>query len=300
MLSSRGPSARRRRGFAVAGVVTTLVLGGVAKADYVPGEPPAVDPGRPVFAGAANPVPPEPVAYDPAKNMMQAIYDADSAAGGGSYWFDSILQRPFSSAAGETTLLTRGRGLYMYTHAPGTLGFAGGYAYRERPTGSSHSLYTVAMAGTALAEATAQRVQYPSYFQSAFTGTDVSVAEKKFITYDNTAVTELTVTNTGTAPVAKTVTVSSPVATTGAGDELTGSVTIRYGLTTVTPRLSADGFTVSGSTLTRTLNLDPGASASFKVQMGMLASELPGSASEYARYKAYDNDTAWKTQMAEY
>src|SRR3954451_2740422 len=196
--------ARRRRRFVVAGVVTTLALGGVAKADYVPGEPPAVDPGTPVFAGLDHPVPAEPVAYDPAKNMMQAIYDADSAAGGTSYWFDSILQRPFSNAAGETTLFTRGRALYMYTHTPGTLGFAGGYAYRERPTGASQSLYTVAMTGTTLAEATAQRVQYPSYFQSAFTGADVSVAEKKFITYDNTAVTQLTVTNTGTAPVAKT------------------------------------------------------------------------------------------------
>src|SRR4051812_25675993 len=69
----RGTSVRRREGFVVAGVVTTLVLGGVAKADYVPGEPPAVDPGTPVFAGSANPVPAEPVAYDPAKNMMQAI-----------------------------------------------------------------------------------------------------------------------------------------------------------------------------------------------------------------------------------
>src|SRR3954462_5890863 len=180
-MSRRGREGRRRRGFVAAGMATTLLMGGVAKADYVPGEPPAVDPGTPVFAGSANPVPAEPGAYDPAKNMMQAIYDADSAAGGTSYWFDSILQRPFSSAAGETTLLTRGRALYMYTHAPGTLGFAGGYAYRERPTPSSQSLYTIAMAGTPLAETTAQRVQYPSYFQSAFTGTDVSVAEKKFI-----------------------------------------------------------------------------------------------------------------------
>src|SRR4051794_19434780 len=241
-----GRGGRRRRAFVGAGMGTTLIMGGVAKADYVPGEPPAIDPGTPVFAGLANPVPPEPVAYDPTKNMMQAMYDADSAAGGSSYWFDSILQRPFSSAAGETTLLTRGRALYMYTHTPGTLGFAGGYAYRERPTGGSQSLYTVAMTGTTLAETTAQRVQYPSYFQGQWTGTGVSVAEKKFITYNDTAVTELTVTNTGTDPVTRTVTVASPIATTAnaAGDELTGSVTIRYGLTTVTPRLSGDGFTV--------------------------------------------------------
>src|SRR3954447_18389951 len=302
MLSSRGPSARRRRGFAVAGVVTTLVLGGVAKADYVPGEPPAVDPGTPVFAGLADPVPPEPVAYDPAKNMMQAVYDADSAAGGTSYWMDSILQRPFLNAAGETSLLTRGRALYMYNHTPGTLGFAGGYAYRERPssTGAPQNLYTIALTGTPLAETTAERVQYPSYFQSTFTGTGVKVAERKFITYNNTAVTELTLTNTGTDPATKTLTVSSPVVTTASGDELRGSVTIRYGLTTVTPRLSGSGFTPSGTTLTRDVTLDPGASVTLKVQMGMIAAELPDSATEYERYKGYDNDTAWKTQMAEY
>src|SRR3954449_10179240 len=154
-MSRRGREGRRRRSFVAAGMATTLIMGGVAKADYVPGEPPAVDPGTPVFAGSANPVPAEPVAYDPAKNMMQAIYDADSAAGGTSYWFDSILQRPFSNAAGETTLFTRGRALYMYTHRPQDLGFGGGYAYRERPTGASQNLYTVTLAGTTLTESTA-------------------------------------------------------------------------------------------------------------------------------------------------
>ena len=107
----------------------------------------------------------------------------------------------------------------MYTTRRGTLGFAGGYAYRERPTGASQSLYTLAMTGTTLAETTAQRVQYPSYFQSQFTGTGVSVAEKKFITYNNTAVTELTLTNTGTDPVTKTMTVSSPIATTASSGD---------------------------------------------------------------------------------
>src|SRR3954469_5876367 len=176
-MSRRGREGRRRRGFVAAGMATTLIMGGVAKPDYVPGEPPAVDPGTPVFAGLDNPVPAEPVAYDPAKNMLRAIYDADSAAGGGSYWFDSILQRPFSSAAGETTLFTRGRALYMYTHTPGTLGFAGGYAARERPRGSSQSLYTVTMPGSTVTETTASRLQYPSYYTGAFTSPGLSVAE---------------------------------------------------------------------------------------------------------------------------
>src|SRR3954471_23928303 len=148
----------RRRLVAFAASATVLLGGGaLAYAECVPGIPPAVDPGTPTFGGLANPVPPEPVAYDPAKSMMKAIFDAGPTTGG-QYWFDKILERPFSNQAGETTLLTRGRALYMNSHTPGTLGFAGGYAYRERPTGANQSLYTIAATGTTLTETTASPV----------------------------------------------------------------------------------------------------------------------------------------------
>ena len=82
--------------------------------------------------------------------------------------------------------------------------------------------------------------------------------------------------------------------------ELTGTVAARYALTTISPRLSGDGFTVSGTTLTRTIRLDPGASTTVKVQLGALTKELPDSATEYQRYRGYDPNTAWLTQMQEY
>src|SRR4051794_35127655 len=133
-------------------VVAALWIG-PAHAEFQPGIPPAVDPGTPVFGGLADPVPAEPAAMDPTGNTLRPIYDADLAAGGTSFWFDRILARPFSAAAGESTLMTRGRALYMYTHSPGTLGFAaggtganggGGFAYRQPPTtGPARSLYTI-------------------------------------------------------------------------------------------------------------------------------------------------------------
>src|SRR5688572_2752133 len=138
-------------------------------AQYTPGIPAAVDPGTPTFSGSGTPVPAEPVAYNPATSYLQAIYNSDVAAGGNSYWIDRVLARPFLSADNSGSLLTRGRALYMFTYSPGTLGFAGGYAYRERPTGSSQSLYTMTLSGVTLSETTSQRVQYPSHAVSLFT-----------------------------------------------------------------------------------------------------------------------------------
>jgi hypothetical protein len=71
-------------------------------------------------------------AFDPSKSRLQAIFDADVAAGGTSYWFDRILARPFLDASGEDSLMTRGRALFMYTHDPSALGFVSAGATRQR------------------------------------------------------------------------------------------------------------------------------------------------------------------------
>ena len=46
-------------------------------------------------------MPPEPVAFDPTKNVLKKIYKADRAAGGGSYWFDRVLERPAGGNGGN-------------------------------------------------------------------------------------------------------------------------------------------------------------------------------------------------------
>ena len=227
--------------------------------------PPAVDPGTPTFGGVPDPIPAPPAEFDPTRNMMAAIYAADTANGGDSFWLDRILERPFlDNSAGERNLLTRGRALYMYTHDPAVLGFAGrgtgangggGYAYRQPPTTSVVNLYTLTISDATLAETTSARVQHPSFFASRFTGGGLRVDERKFITYNDAAITELTITNTGSSPTTRTITARSPIATNASNDgtELTGTVPIRYGLTTIHPRLSGDGFTTAGSALTRSI-----------------------------------------------
>ncbi len=300
MQSHRKASARRRRiALTAVAVLAASLFAAPGFAAYTPGIPAAVDPGDPTFAGSSTPVPAPPVSYDPTTSTLQAIYNADVAAGGTSYWFDRVLARPFLSSD-STSLYTRGRGLYMYAHTPATLGFAGGYAYRERPTGASQNLYTVAISGVTLTENTAQRVQYPSYYTAQFTATGLTVTEKKFITYNNVAVTVLTLQNTGTSSTTRTLTASSPVATTASGSELIGTVSARYALTTVRPRFSGDSFTVSGTSLTRSVTIAAGASVTLKVQLGALTDELPESTTDYNRYRGYDGNTAWMNQMAEY
>jgi len=269
-------------------------------AQYTPGIPAAVDPGTPAFSGSSTPVPAEPASYSPGSSMMQAIFNADVSAGGTSYWFDRVLARPFLSADYMGALFTRGRALYMNSHSPGTLGFAGGYAYRERPTGSNQNLYTLSLSGVTLSETTSQRVQYPSHWSGQFSGGSWTVLQKKFITDNNVAVTVLTLTNNGGGSASTTVTVTSPIATSVSGNELTGSLALRYGLSTIFPRLSGDGFTVSGTTLTRNISLGGGQSVTFKVQMGVLANEIPESMADYNRYKGYDPNTAFLTHLREY
>ena len=249
----------------LAAVSLAIPAAAPASAAYQPGEPPGINPGTPPWTGQANPVPDPPASFDPSQSTLQAIFDADVAAGGTSYWVDRILARPFS-ASDSRSLMTRGRALYMYTHDPSVLGFAGrgsgpngggGYAYRQPPTTSVVNLYTVTLSGTALTEDTSQRVQYPSYYSAVFDRTGLTVGEKKFITDNDVAVTDLTLTNTGTDSQSITLTASSPIATTPSADgtEQTGNVTLRYALSTFQARMSGDGFTASGTSLTRTVSV---------------------------------------------
>ncbi|HEU4542536.1 MAG TPA: LamG domain-containing protein, partial [Jiangellaceae bacterium] len=311
----RWPRAVLRRGFAPLLAASLVVSAVASQASSADGSdiPPAVDPGEPTYGGLDEPVPEEPVQFDPTTNMLQAIFDADTAAGGESFWIDRILERP-AGGSGGNALYTKGRALYMYTHNPGVLGFAGqgtganqgggGFAYREAIASGVTNLYTVTISDATLTEQTAERRQYPSHWSSVHTGSGLSVQQRKFITHNNVAVTILEITNTEETTTTRTVTAATPAAVTQStaadGTERTGTFNTRYNLTTVSTRLSGEGFTASGSNLVRTVTLDPGQSVTLKLQLGAIASEIPDSGPEYERYKGYDPGTAFKTHLAEY
>jgi Concanavalin A-like lectin/glucanases superfamily len=308
--------SQRRSGMLAVLAAVAFVLGSGAlsfASHQGPDVPPAVDPGTPTYTGQDQPVPPEPVKLDPTENVLREIYKKDRAAGGESYWVDRVLERP-AGGNGGNALYTKGRALFMATHSANVLGFAGqgtsanqgggGFGYREPIAAGVTNLYTVSVGGVTLAEDTAQRKQYPSHWSSVHTADGLRVSQRKFITHDNVAVTVLTLTNTGSAPASWTLTAATPGAVTQAtspdGTERTGTFNTRYNLTTVRTRFSGQGFTATGDALTRQLTVAPGESATVKLQLGAIATELPNSAREYERYRAYGPETAFRTHLADY
>ncbi len=290
----------------------SLLLGATpALSVYQPGMPAAVDPGTPTYEGEEDPVPPIPVGFDPTANMLEAIYEADQAAGGESYWVDRLLERPAGGSGGDW-LYTKGRALYMYTHDEDELGFAGsgtganqgggGFAYREAIRQGVTDLYEVDVDGVELEEDSDQRRQYPSHWTSVHTGDGLTVHQRKFITHNNVAVTILELTNTGDAEGTWTLEASTPAVVTQStsGNERVGSFSTRYNVTTVRTRFSGEGFVPDGDDLVRDVTLAPGASTTVKLQLGAIATEIPESEPEYERYRDYDAETALKTQLAEY
>lgn len=151
--------------------------------------------------------------------MMQAIYNAESA--GTDFWMDRLPARPGSDPAG-TWLMSRGRALFMTTHNPSLIGFGGQVAYGESI--SNANAYAVTITPGTCTEQASQRWQAPSHRRSVHTSGSIRVNVTKFITNNNVAVTNLSITNSGAASQTLQLRVTSPYATFGSGGEVTGTV----------------------------------------------------------------------------
>lgn len=295
---------------AIAAATTFLMTAGTLVALPAPASAaPNADTPYPVFTGDPNPVPDAGADFAPG-GYLEAIFDADAGAGAGSspdqdFWIDQMLARygtAGSSGDNNQWLFTRGRALFMKTHAPGQLGFGGDAAYWESIDGRGAYSVGIESGGTpvALSETTAQRKQTPSYWNSTHTGAGLTVDQTKFITDGNVAVTVLDLTNTGSADATVTVSATSPYTTVPEGDELTGAVDALNDLTRVFPRLSGDGFSVANGAIERELTIPAGDTVTTKVQMGFITDELPQSEAEYAQYAAAAPWEAYATHVTAY
>ena len=261
--------------------------------------------GYPVYSGSADPVPELPAGFS-VRRTMHAQYDADRKSGNGTdFWMDRMLARKGEDPAGPW-LFTRGRAVFMKEHDPSRLGFGGKVAYWESI--DSRSAYTVTLAvdgeNITLRENTAARTQTPSYWRSEFTheATGLKVTQTKFITEANVAVTNLAVTNTGSARREVTLRASSPYATTTEGRELTGAVAAKNNLTTVFPRFSGEGMAPAsdGEALTRAIAVPTGGTVTTKVQLGFVTEEIARSRPEYDSVRTASAPAAFRHHVQTY
>ncbi|HEX6351566.1 discoidin domain-containing protein [Actinophytocola sp.] len=256
--------------------------------------------GFPTFTGAAPPA--EPVPYS--NRMMQAMYNAE--AGGTDFWMDRLLARRGNDPAGSW-LMTRGRTVYMRQHNNSVIGFGGRVAYYNEffNSFSNQNAYTVGI-GSGFAEVVADRLQTPSYWSGTYnnSGLGVRANVRKFITNNNVAVTNVSLTNTGTASRTVAMTVDSPFTRTAAGAELTGTHEVRNSrgerLTTIFPRLSAQGLNPANGVLTGNVTVAAGQTVTVKVQLGFVANEIPASRTEYDQYRAFSPTDAFATHVRAY
>ena len=311
VLPTGGTTARLTAGTAAAALVATSLFGLLTpqRADAA-----NADIGFPTFSGSDHPVPDEGTGFHP-EGQLQAIFDADEAAGAGTdtdhdFWIDAMLARTGNQPGGSNGdanqyLFSRGRAVFMKTHEPGTLGFGGEVAYWETISGGTGA-YTLKVLvdgnPVTLTEVAAQRKQTPSYWRSTFTSADktLSVVETKFITQNDVAVTELTVSSADGKARDVTLRASSAFATRADGDELTGSVTALNNITTIFPRLSGDGFTPDGGALTSTLSVPATGSVTTKVQMGFVTKEIPESRTDYDAYRKATPAAAYTKHVTAY
>jgi hypothetical protein len=238
--------------------------------------PPGV-PDLPTFTGPG--ATPEPVPFQ-LNGMMAAIQRADEKRG--AFWLDDMFARHGADQSGDI-LLSRGRAALMYTHDITTWGFAGSLSYIHNISGQD--AYQIAV-DQAFTEDVSRRVNWPSHLESVWVSGSVTATQRNFITYNNCAVTTLEFANSGTSAWTGTLTVTSPYANAASDDELVGSTATTGNLTTVQFRLSGSSLTPSSGTLTGTVTVSAGESASLTIIMGMITAELPDSATEYDTYRS--------------
>ena len=297
-------SRRRHRRGALAAVLTLGLLAPLAAATEAVADNSAI--GYPVYSGTDDPVPTLPAGFT-VHRTLRAQYQADRKAGDGTdFWMDRMLARKGEDPSGDW-LFTRGRAVFMKEHEPSELGFAGKVAYWESI--DNRSAYTVTLnvdgENLTLRENTAARTQTPSYWRSEFSheATGLKVTQTKFITEANTTVTNLALTNTGSERREVRLRATSPYTTTAQGRELTGAVPAKNNLTTVFPRLSADGFTPEGpeaESLTRTLTLPAGRTLTTKVQLGFITEEITDSRTKYDSVRTASPATAFRRHVQTY
>lgn len=304
--------------------VATLATGGVLPAAATEHSSANAEIGYPHFGGVDNPIPASGQAYDPSAGYLSKVFDKDLSQGAGTdtdhdFWIDRILTRKGNQPTGKGTndagtytyegadtnqyLFSRGRAAYMRTHEPSVFGFGGEVAYKD--TISSKGAFTVdfykGQQKLTVHEVADKRKQTPSYWRGSFETNDPSLSMElvKYITNDNVLVAQYRIINKGGANDV-TLRATSPLASVENGDELTGVVKTNRDLTTVYPRFSGSGMRPEDGHLTADLHLSSNSEQTGKIQLGLLAEELPSSKQEYEHVRSQTPEESYKAHVTAY
>lgn len=268
--------------------------------------------GEPRFRGIAHPVPHSGVAFAPGGQLAR-IYAVDLARGAGQapgkdFWIDRMLARDGEGGgAGDNNqwLFTRGRAAYLADHQPAQPGFVGQVAYWHA-TDYDALLRIQSTQDTQPVqwkEDATQRRQTPSYFSGVFDDASAGVRMRlvKYITEQNVAVANLSLSSLDGVAHTLSVQALSPMAQHADGNELTGAFDAYNAITTVFARLSGDGFRVDGQRLVREVAVPAtGQSQAVKLQLGLLTHELPEARAEYMRIAAQSPQQAYQQHVSSY
>ncbi|MDR1712232.1 MAG: discoidin domain-containing protein [Propionibacteriaceae bacterium] len=240
-----------------------------------------------------------------------ARYDDRVAAGQAPFYLDRVLGVTGDNS-GLRILQTRGRSLYVRGSSTtnfNVLGFGGSsYAGGAAAVGT---LYTVTVPGSTITETTAQRFNAPSYESGRFTmGSNITIDQKKFITYNNVAVTTLKLNNTSGSDQTFTMRMAG-VATsaTDQPDELIGTKPLSDGggnlsvtgtWATATIKFKAPGFTVNGTNLERSVTVPAGGSTELLVAAALYYDSLPDTPVELDEYTSLTPAAAFKRGTTEF
>ncbi|BBF43066.1 hypothetical protein lbkm_1752 [Lachnospiraceae bacterium KM106-2] len=260
-----------------------------------------------------------------ADSQLMSIYEKDLKAGGDSFYIDRVLKRTgVANGNAENngnddgnTFMTRGRALYMYTSDPSVIGFGGNTAYHQPMSRGDMYQVTFTKDGKELSakEDSKNRENMPSHWISSYELGDsqVKAKVKKFIHYQNVAVTLVSLKNEGdndiTLDAAAKSSFVSKEADEKIGDvsvqELTGKLSSPAKLTTLYPKLAAtqgkESFDSKDGKLTKTITIKAKETKEIKVMMAFTTKEIPESDQYFEKYLKMDqNDSILLEQKKEY
>ena len=252
------------------------------------GNSPAVaansDIGYPTFTGSPTPVPATPVSSTPRDGSCRRSSTPTLAAGAGSstendFWFDEMLARTGTAGSfdDDNQWLNDPRPRRVHEDAhPGALGFGGQVAYWESI--NDRGAYTItAQVGAATSSSPSQHAALAGaepLAQRAHQRGSIRVDQTKFITQNNVPWPTCHHQQRRSSTTLQ-LRATSPYATSRQRQRADRQVNAFNNLTTLFPRLSGDGFTVSQRRAQPVGTVAAGAAVTAKVQWASSPTRSP-------------------------